>query len=72
MPHYEFYCEKCEKEVTLTLSIAERERGAYTCPACRGKALRPAAGHIFLPDVEKSLNRASMSPEGLQLQGRRP
>ena len=47
MPHYEFYCEKCEKEVTLTLSIRERERGAYTCPACGGKALRPLMGTFF-------------------------
>ena len=29
MPHYEFYCERCKKEVTLTLSIGERERGDY-------------------------------------------
>ncbi len=34
MPHYEFYCEKCEKEITLTLSIGERERGGYKCPGC--------------------------------------
>ena len=27
MPHYEFYCERCKKEVTLILSIGERERG---------------------------------------------
>ena len=36
MPHYEFYCEKCQKEVTLTVSIAEHERGGYKCPGCGG------------------------------------
>ncbi len=29
MPHYEFYCERCKKEVALTLSIGQRERGDY-------------------------------------------
>jgi hypothetical protein len=32
MPHYEFYCERCKKEVALTLSIGKRERGDYKCP----------------------------------------
>ena len=32
MPHYEFYCERCKKEVTLTPSIGERERGDYKHP----------------------------------------
>ncbi len=47
MSHYEFYCEKCEKEVTLTVSIAERERGGYKCPGCGGKALKPLMARSF-------------------------
>lgn len=54
MPHYEFYCEKCEKDVTLTLSIAERERGTYTCPGCGGKALRPLMGTFFSQTSRKA------------------
>jgi putative FmdB family regulatory protein len=53
MPHYEFYCEKCKKEVTLTLSIAERERGDYKCPDCGGKVLRPLMGTFFSQTSKK-------------------
>jgi len=40
MPHDEFYCEKCETEVTLTVSIAEREHGGYKCPVEARRASR--------------------------------
>ena len=53
MPHYEFYCEKCKKEVTLTLSISEREREGYRCPDCGGKALRPLVGTFFCQTSKK-------------------
>jgi len=32
MPLYEFFCDKCKKEVSLTLSISEREKGEAKCP----------------------------------------
>jgi len=54
MPHYEFHCEKCEKEVTLTMSIAERERGGYKCPDCGGKALKLLMGTFFSQTARKS------------------
>jgi len=41
MPNYEYYCDKREREVTLTLSIREHEEGPIKCPKCGGKALRP-------------------------------
>ena len=44
MPHYDFYCEKCRKEVTMTLSISERERGGYACPQGGGKERQPVMG----------------------------
>jgi putative FmdB family regulatory protein len=47
MPHYEFYCEHCKNEVTLTLSIGQRERGDYKCPGCGGKKLEPLMGTFF-------------------------
>jgi putative FmdB family regulatory protein len=47
MPNYEFYCEKCKKEVAMTLSIGERERGSYSCPACGSKDLQPLMGTFF-------------------------
>ena len=56
MPHYEFHCERCKKEVTLTLSIGERERGDYKCPGCGGTKLT-VDGHVLFQDVQKSLRR---------------
>jgi putative FmdB family regulatory protein len=54
MPHYEFFCEKCKKEVTLTLTISERERGSYKCPSCGGKKLQPLMGAFFSKTSRKS------------------
>jgi putative FmdB family regulatory protein len=54
MPRYEFYCKKCKKEVTLTLSIGKRERGAYKCPGCGGKALQPLMGTFFSQTSRKA------------------
>jgi putative FmdB family regulatory protein len=54
MPHYEFYCERCKKEVTLILSIGERERGDYACPGCGGKKLEPRLGTFFSQTSRKA------------------
>ena len=54
MPHYDFYCEKCRKEVTMVLSISERERGDYKCPECEGKALQPLMGTFFSKTSRKA------------------
>ncbi|HET7876068.1 MAG TPA: FmdB family zinc ribbon protein [Methylomirabilota bacterium] len=54
MPLYEFYCEKCKKEVSMTLTIGERERGEYKCPACGGKKLQPLLGTFFTQTSRKS------------------
>jgi putative FmdB family regulatory protein len=40
MPVYEYHCDKCDREVTLTLTISEHEKGQIKCPKCGGKALR--------------------------------
>ncbi len=54
MPHYDFYCEKCRKEVTMTLSINERERGDYMCPDCGGKQLQPLMATFFSKTSRKA------------------
>ncbi len=54
MPHYEFYCEKCRKEVTMTLSISERERGDCKCPECGSKHLQPLMGTFFSKTSRKA------------------
>ena len=54
MPHYEFYCERCKKEVALTLSIGQRERGDYKCPVCGGTKLQPLMGTFFSKTSRKA------------------
>jgi putative FmdB family regulatory protein len=54
MPHYEFYCERCKKEVDLTLSIGERERGSYKCPGCGSTKLEPRLGTFFFQTSRKA------------------
>jgi len=53
MPHYEFYCEKCEQEITLTMSTADRERGGYKCPAVEQGA-EAAHGHVLFQTSRKA------------------
>jgi putative FmdB family regulatory protein len=54
MPLYEFFCDKCQKEVSLTLSMSEREKGAAKCPQCGSGDLRPLVGTFFSKTSRKS------------------
>ena len=54
MPHYEFHCERCKKDVTLILSLGARERGDYKCPGCGGKKLEPLMGTFFSQTSRKA------------------
>ena len=52
MPVYEYHCDKCDQEVTLTLSIREHDKGPIKCPKCGGKDLRPLLS-AFMPQTSK-------------------
>ena len=52
MPLYEFLCPRCQKEVALTLSVKERERGAK-CPECK-TTLEPLMATFFSKTSRKS------------------
>ena len=32
MPVYEYFCDTCQREVSLTLSISQHEKGQAACP----------------------------------------
>jgi len=40
MPTYEFVCEKCKKQFTLQLRLAEHKKGRFTCPKCKSRKVR--------------------------------
>ncbi len=40
MPVYEFRCEKCNKKFSLTISLAEYEKGNFRCPKCKSTRVK--------------------------------
>jgi putative FmdB family regulatory protein len=54
MPLYEFFCDKCQKEVSLTLSMSQREKGEAKCPQCGSREMRPLVGTFFSKTSRKS------------------
>ncbi len=54
MPSYEFYCPKCNKDVSLTLTIKERDAGGIKCPHCGGSDLQPLMATFFSKTSRKS------------------
>jgi putative FmdB family regulatory protein len=54
MPVYEYHCDKCDREVTLTLPIREHEKGEIKCPKCDSKSLRPLLSAFMSQTSKKS------------------
>lgn len=54
MPAYEYHCDKCDREVTLTLTLREHEKGQVKCPKCGSKALRPLLSAFMSQTSKKS------------------
>lgn len=53
MPLYEFRCPRCRKEVSMTLTVKEREGGNVHCPECRTR-LEPLMATFFSKTSRKS------------------
>ncbi len=53
MPLYEFMCPRCQKEVSMTLTVKERESGSAKCPKCRGE-LQPVMASFYSKTSKKS------------------
>jgi putative FmdB family regulatory protein len=54
MPLYEFYCERCRKEVTVPMSISESDKGRAACPECGSTEMRRLVGSFFAKTSRKS------------------
>lgn len=54
MPLYEYFCESCQREVTVSMSMSDHDRGGTACPQCGGRALRPLVGTFFSKTSRKS------------------
>jgi len=53
MPLYEYFCDKCRKEVSVRQTIGEHEKGA-ACPDCGNRKMRPLVGAFFSKTSRKS------------------
>ena len=40
MPAYKFLCEKCKKQYSLQLSLAEYKKKKYACPKCKSRKVK--------------------------------
>ena len=54
MPHYVFICEDCHKEFTLTLHIADLEKGEAVCPHCGSKKVTQEVAEFSVKTSRKS------------------
>jgi putative FmdB family regulatory protein len=54
MPRYEFYCSRCEKEVSVTLTVKERGDGKVACPQCGHQDLTPMVATFYAQTSKKS------------------
>jgi len=54
MPLYEYYCEQCQREVEVSMSISERDKGGVACPKCGGRQMRPLVSSVFAQTSRKS------------------
>jgi putative FmdB family regulatory protein len=53
MPLYEYYCDRCRKEVSVTQTISEHDKGA-PCPECGSRDTRPLVGTFYSKTSKKS------------------
>jgi len=54
MPLYEYYCDRCRKEFSLTMSVSAHEKAEATCPGCGNRDTRPLIGTVFTQTSKKS------------------
>ena len=54
MPIYEFLCQKCGAEFSLTMTMKERETATITCEKCSAPDVEPLFGSFFARTSKKS------------------
>jgi putative FmdB family regulatory protein len=54
MPTYEYRCEKCQKEFSLVLSMAEHDTKKIRCPACKSSKVTQQYSVFYAKTSKKS------------------
>ncbi len=54
MPTYEYLCQKCGHEFSLTLGMHEHEKKKVRCPKCKGEKVKHLIASVFVTTSRKS------------------
>ena len=54
MPSYEFICKECKKTFTVIMTLAEYEKGHFSCPKCKSKKVEQKLAAFFAVTSKKS------------------
>ena len=54
VPTYSFRCTECKKTFTLVMTIAEHEKGRFTCPKCKSRKVEQQLAAFFAVTAKKS------------------
>ncbi|MFB3917139.1 MAG: FmdB family zinc ribbon protein [Terriglobales bacterium] len=54
MPQYEFFCKDCKKPFLQILTLAEYEKGRFTCPKCKSKNVEQRLSSVYAVTSKKS------------------
>lgn len=54
MPVYQFACKECKKAFTLTIGLAQYEKGKFTCPKCKSKKVEQRLAAFYAVTSKKA------------------
>ncbi len=54
MPQYEFFCRDCHKLFVKIMTLAEYDKGKFTCPHCKSKNVEQRLAAFFAVTSKKS------------------
>ncbi|MBI4658366.1 MAG: zinc ribbon domain-containing protein [Verrucomicrobia bacterium] len=54
MPSYDYYCRKCGKKFTLTMTMSDHEKKKVKCPKCSSSQVAQQVGAFFATTSKKS------------------
>ncbi len=54
MPSYAFVCKECKKSFSLTMTLAEYDKGKVSCPSCKSKRVEQKPAAFYAVSAKKS------------------
>jgi putative FmdB family regulatory protein len=54
MPHYEYFCQDCNKKFSLVLTVAEHDKDKIKCPKCGSSNVEQQWAAFYATTSKKS------------------